>query len=185
MPATAQPSSRSRYGFTLVELMIVVAIIGILAALAIPAFSRYVKKARTSEAVGHLNKGWAGSLTYYVADHVGSMGAILPKQFPGPSGGWASDTDCACLPGQRCPGNNSIWQTDQVWLALSFSLPDAHQYMPGYTGAATGTSSQFTSYAKGDLDCDGTLSEFIRVGSVGTVGDVSGTHLPIVKNELE
>ena len=46
---------RSRaHGFTLIEVMIVVAIIGILAAITIPQYADYMRRARVSEAVGLL-----------------------------------------------------------------------------------------------------------------------------------
>jgi len=52
-------------GFTLIELMIVVAIIGILAAVAIPAYQDYTARAQVTEAVELLSGGKTGMAEYY------------------------------------------------------------------------------------------------------------------------
>lgn len=56
---------RSSKGFTLIELMIVVAIIGILAAIAIPAYQDYISRAQASEAVQLLAGAKAPMAEFY------------------------------------------------------------------------------------------------------------------------
>ncbi len=176
---------RNHRGFTVVELMIVVFVIGVLAAVAIPGFRNYRLRALTAEAVLDLNKLVTGAVVYYQADHVAPDGTTLPRQFPGntTTGVELEESlagllvvDCACRPRGKCDGGHPIWGSD-FWMALKFAKPNAHVYlsearvpMPllGPLGGLLGPlpPPQFTASDIGDLDCDGRRSRFVRIVTV-------------------
>ena len=65
--------NKKEKGFTLIELMIVVAIVGILAAIAIPAYQNYTIRARVTEGLS-----LADSAQTAIAEYTQSTGGVAP-----------------------------------------------------------------------------------------------------------
>jgi len=139
-------------GFTLIELMIVVAIIGILAAVAIPAFMEYMKKSKSSEASLNLNKIGKNLKTEFQtsSSFVTQAGAKLPT---GASGGGCCGMGTAQTGKDKCPVVTT-WATDAGWSEIEFQIGEPSQYQYQYVGGALAA----TAYAIGDLDCNTVIS---------------------------
>jgi type IV pilus assembly protein PilA len=175
---------RNRKGFTLIELMIVVAILGILAAVAIPAFLKYIKRSKTSEATMQIRKMFDSSVTYFSNDWADSSGNQLSHQFPGTGTVTGPTPVLANIGSNKTTTPESTWATNSVWVALNFAVSDPHYYAYQYNTEGVGSNAAFTATAFGDLDGDEIFSTFVRFGTVDNM-EVKGSAGMYIANELE
>ncbi|MCA9529365.1 MAG: type II secretion system protein [Myxococcales bacterium] len=164
-----QLTRHRRHAFTLIELMIVVAIIGLLAAIAIPAFVNYIRKARTAEATTNLGSMFAGAAAYYSADH-GKRGSV-PQ--PTTSKCLVESANTNFTPyGQLHVINWNTVPSRRSWAAVGFQTADPVRYNyriytagPG-CGHVPSDSTLYTFTARGNLDGDSVFSTFeMSIGS--------------------
>ena len=172
-------------GFTLIELMIVVAIIGILAAVAIPSFIKYLRRSKTSEALMNLRKMYDGAVAYYVADHSNVTGAAIDRQFPvsAPYVPSLSVLSTDQLAGQRYQSSPADWKQGG-WTGLEFFISDAQIFAYTFVSSGVSTGSKASMIANGDQNGNKVYSTFER-DMVGTLEGVQGGIAMYTANETE
>lgn len=167
--------NRLKKGFTLVELMIVVAIVGVLAVLAVYGVRKYIANAKTAEAKNSLGQIGKDAVTAFEGE---SMSATVMTT--GNSTGIIRKTcgdATASIPGalskvqaQKYQSTKADWsnaadvKTGAGFPCLKFEMTAPQYYEYSYNGGGgTGTSTEgaaIWAMANGDLNGDTTASSF-------------------------
>ena len=152
--------------FSLIELMVVVAIIALLSMVAIPRFKRYIARAKRAEAYAMLNSIGTAERTYW-NDH-----GRYSEKLTGPDGiGWKPE-------GYRGGG-----EQEKFYYTYGFSGAEGINYFTGKLVASASDlakshagSEGFLAIAAGDIDGDGEL-DILSIDQDGTIS--------IVKDDLQ
>lgn len=165
-PGTLKPLDRPARGFSLVELMVVVAIIGILATIAIPRVNKFIAKSRQTEAQINLSSIYTFNKNFYLEyqGYTSSFRAMgyLPegnlRYNTGFSGAAAGPANYTTLTSQNyaapidtrtdCPTNGTRCRT----LNGANNAPPAN--IPGTAGGvSTAVAAPFNTFTAASVAC--------------------------------
>jgi type IV pilus assembly protein PilA len=185
-------------GFTLIELMIVVAIIGILAVLAIFGVRKYLASAKSAEATNSIGAMNRGAVAAYERE---SAPAELAVGTSASASHQLCNSNTAAVPAAT-PKNNKYTSAavdyhpvgekpDTGWTCLRFELSEPQYYQYKYDKAsastiatiATAPAGDWAAAAVGDLNGDDTKSNFVTGGKLESGRAITFTQVSVANPE--
>ena len=148
-----------------------VAVMGIMAAIAVPAFIKYMRRAKSSEAIDQLDRIYKDVSGYLETPKVDENGNFIPCKDRIPKADLTPAPSCCAQFGgpdkdgdDRCDTDPGFWDKEP-WSTIGFSITEPHYYVYS-VGPDPHSDDTFVVSAHGDLDCDGIQSTFQRFGRI-------------------
>jgi prepilin-type N-terminal cleavage/methylation domain-containing protein len=185
-------SRRTQHGFTLMELMIVVAILGILSAIAIPTFIMLMNRSKTAEVSSNLNLMFKSAASYYAAERSGAQlsGTVSGYCTVGDETLIDELTGVAMIPNKvkhkvrAGTSMRALGFTVSDYVYYSYSLATGNGGI-GKCGNARNMNDVYTFYAEGNLDQDAVKSRFEMAAGTDASNVLYHSLGFYVVNELE